>query len=178
MCVGHGRQIQRPLQCALPITAAQQVGTAYDVIDAAGRIVDYDGQLIGVKAIAPAHHRITASALMPADGPLQGVDDRINGLQIGAEAQRRGSGFRWACAAGARISTTVVSAPQVTARAAALVSEYAFAQLRERGVVMSQPLALVLHGSVPAESERIEGLQDGRCRSRFHPSAVQVFDAQ
>ena len=186
MCVLGSGQTQCSLQGDLARSAAQKVGTAYDVRDVLGSIVDDDRQLICKQTVAPTDHEVTRIA-----GKVRG----LHSLQPVREFDRAG---RYAKADGegpvggpytvatptgvvelvGSLTVRRLHGLQLCPAARARESETCGEEFVERRSIRSCALTLFRDRPVPFEAESSERCDDVVGAAGHFTRRIEIFDSQ
>jgi hypothetical protein len=186
MCVLGSGQTQCGLQGYLARSAAQKVGTAYDVRDVLGSIVDDDRQLICKQTVAPADDEVTR-----IEGKLRGLQSLQAVLELdraGRDSEAdRGRSIRRphsvATPTGVVQLVGLIAAVglrglQLGPAARAGEREIGGKQPVERGPIRSVTLALSDYGSGPLKAERRKRRDDLLGAAGHFTRWIEILDSQ
>ena len=180
---------ERTGQHHLPGGRAGEVGTAHDVGDALGRIVDHHRELVGPQPVGALQHKIAdlgGDVLLEA--AAQPVIDPDRARRHAQPPGARRAPLGQTVAAGARIDEFAVTGHglpgallrvrDLPARAAAGIGESACDQGIERRGVTRAACRLEHRLAVGVQAEAGERVEDGRGRARLLARRIDVLDAQ
>ncbi len=186
MCVLGSGQTQCGLQGHLTRSAAQKIGTAYDVRDVLGSIVDDDRQLIRKQTVTPTDHEVTRIA-----GKIRGLQS----LQLVGECDRSGrdpepdGGRSVRCPHSVATPTGVVQLVRlVVVRRLRSLQLGPAARAGERMTGGDEPvqgnlircvtLALFDDGPGPLKAERRKRCDDLLGAAGYFARRIEIFDSQ
>jgi hypothetical protein len=173
---------QRLLDQDLPRGGGEEVRAAHHVGDALFGIVDGDGELVGVKAVASSQHerahRLCHVGTSQAEAPVVELDDSVRNPQPDR-----------ACASGGRVGADggvkkLVSlfvrgsahCGELAAAAAAVQRQSELPEPIECCVIVRRTRALAQHGAVPLEPESIQIGENSLCRTGLLTRRVEILD--
>ena len=167
------RVAEQPPQVKLARRGVEQIGTADDFGNALIDVIDDHGELVGIEAIAPFQHDLVLLGGGKAAGAEHGIVERQR-LVAGQQPPGHSIAERQAAFAAA-IGTATFIGLQLAPAASAAIQQAACSERAEHGVVTIMARALVQHGAVTLQTERLQLLQDGRGRTSRLAWRIQVF---